>query len=122
MLLFFALIFISYEMLQLVLAERYIGIKKIRAGVHPLESNAQGPAWIATAWLLGMLSSWVFIVYLLFQYESSIQGFLMVLTSVAGMSLRRSLGIKWALVIMTIEGAIRMGLLANLMITAIFAR
>lgn len=113
-------IFIIFEMLQLVVAERYIGIKQIKTGKHPLESGTQGPEWLAALWIIGLFAYWVYILALVFNPLTSMQGIIMAFISLVGVALRRTMGIRWALVIMTIEGAVRMGLLANLLISLIF--
>lgn len=120
LLIYLSPIFILYEMFQLVVAERYIGIKQIRSGVHPMDSETSAPEWLAAGWLIGMFSYWLYMFVLIFNPWGGMQGFVMLFISLLGIALRRTMGLKWALVIMTIEGAIRMGLLANLLISALF--
>ncbi len=109
--------FILFEMVQLVVVERYIGIKQIRSGEHPMENKETPPDWLITLWIVGIIAFWVYMVALLFNPWGNLQGFIMLTASIAGGLLRRALGFKWALVIMTIVSAIRMGLLANMLIS-----
>lgn len=119
-LIYIAPLFIIFEMVQLVVAERYIGIKQIRAGKHPLESVSKGLSWLAAVWLLSLFFYWAYMLALVLNPLGSLQGLIMIAISLAGVGLRRTLGMKWALVIMTIEGAVRMGLLTNLLLSVVF--
>ncbi len=110
-------LFILFELFQLVLAERYIGVKQIRKGEHPLDAGAMLPDWLALTWITGIILTWFYMVALLWSPLGSYQGLGMLLISLLGLVLRRSLGLKYALVVMTVEGAVRMGLLANMLIS-----
>lgn len=117
---YIAPLFIAFDFFQLIAAERFIGLKQVRAGEHPLESGKNGPTWVAVLWLLGAFSLWVYMAALTFSPRGAMQGFIMLIASLLGFSLRRTLGLKFALVILTFEAAIRMGLLVNFMVSAFF--
>ncbi len=117
---YIAPLFIAFDIFQLVAAERYIGIKQIRAGVHPLEAGKSGPVWLALFWLAGAFAMWAYMAAMVFSARGALQGFIMLVASLLGYALRRSMGLKYALVILTFEAAIRMGLLVNFMISVFF--
>ncbi|MEM8549909.1 MAG: hypothetical protein AAGF10_03895 [Verrucomicrobiota bacterium] len=117
---YLAPLFIGFELVQLLAAERFIGIKQVRSGIHPLERTQRLPEWMSAIWLLGRLATWAFMILLLFDPQSAIQGFIMIGVTLVAIVLRRSMGLKWALVVMTVEGAIRIGLMINLIITVFF--
>jgi len=108
--------FILFEMAQLVVAERYIGVKQIRGGIHPLEQHPRGPRLLPELWLGCLIVYWFYMVALLFVPGVTFQAFILVFVTLLGTSLRRSFGMRWALVVMTFEGAIRMGLLINILV------
>ncbi|WOO42184.1 hypothetical protein [Rubellicoccus peritrichatus] len=110
-------VFIIFDLVQLVIAERYIGIKQIRDGLHPLESGKVGPAWMAVIWVGGAFAYKVYMLILVFSPQGALQGFIMLLATLAGFAFRRTLGLKYALVILTLEASVRMGLLVNFMIS-----
>lgn len=110
--LLFSVLFIVFEAVQLVVAERYLGIKKIAAGVDPRES---GPSeQVAFVWSSAIIIYWLWMLATLLTPFGRIQVACMLTVSVLGGSLRRSCGLKWVLVILTLEGAIRIGMLTSL--------
>ena len=115
-LLLLAPVFILFEMAQLVMAERYIGVRQIKNGQHPLDINPVGPPLIPQIWIAMLVAYWFYMVALVFVPGAGFQAFIILMTTLVGTSLRRSLGMRWALVVMTFEGAIRMGLLTNILV------
>lgn len=113
-------VFILFDLVQLIVAERYIGIKQIRDGVHPLESGKIGPAWLAVVWVILAVAYKIYMIVLVFNPQVGLQGFIMLFATFTGFALRRTLGLKYALVILTLEASVRMGLLVNLMISVFF--
>jgi len=120
LLIYLAPLVMLIDIAQLLVAERYIGVKQIRSGVHPLESAKQPPVWAIIIWLTGLVILWFYMALLIFDPRGTLQGGLMFLVSLAGFGLRRVAGLKWALVLMTIETAVRLGLMANLMMVVFF--
>jgi hypothetical protein len=95
-----------------VLSERYLGIKQIARGADP-RSLGLGE-FTAFVWSVTLLSYWVWMLLLLAMPFSRVHGISLLAVSMLGFSLRRGSGLKWVLVILTFEGAIRVGLLFSL--------
>ncbi|WP_309396495.1 hypothetical protein [Cerasicoccus maritimus] len=108
------------DIAQLLAAERFIGVKAIRAGIHPLDAEHQPASGLMLLWLLGLGIMWLYMALLVIDPRGGLQGALMLMVSVGGFVLRRVAGLKWALVLMTIETAIRLGLLANMLMVIFF--
>ena len=108
-------LFLLFELWQLFLSERYMGIRQIRTNTDPRELPMAG--WISTLWLgaLGLYFLWM--VLLLFHPVGRAQGLVLLATTAVGYSLRGSCGLKWVLVVLTFEGAIRVGMLLSLLLT-----
>lgn len=114
--LFFSALFIVFEGVQLIVAERHLGVKRIADGVDPRES---GPSeQVAFAWSAGIVLYWLWMLAALLSPLGRIQVACMLTVSVLGGSLRRSCGLKWVLVILTLEGAVRIGMLTSLFASA----
>jgi len=108
----FAPLFLAFELWQLVVAERYVGIKQIGRGTDPRELGL-GQA-TAAGWSLTLFAYWVWMGLMLLQPWGQLQVLLMIVVSIAGFMLRRGCGLKWLLVILTFEGSIRIGMLLSL--------
>jgi hypothetical protein len=110
--LLFAPLFLVFEVWQLVLSERYLGIKQIARGADP---RALGLGELtAFFWSMTILLYWLWMLVLLTMPVSRVYGLGLLLVSMAGFSLRRGSALKWMLVILTFEGAVRLGLLLSL--------
>ncbi|MEO0794200.1 MAG: hypothetical protein AAFX93_03505 [Verrucomicrobiota bacterium] len=114
-LIFIAPIIMLFDITQLLVTERYIGVKQIRKGLHPLDQDRKPANSLIFIWLMSLTVIWFYMIAMAFDPRGGLQGGIMLLVSIAGFGFRRISGIKWALVIMTIETAIRLGLLANLL-------
>jgi hypothetical protein len=111
-LVFLTPVWFVFEILQLIVSERFLGVKQIEAGTDPRQL---GPRELtAFVWSLGILSYWLWLAAMLFQATGRPQVGAMIAITLAGYSLRRSCGLKWVLVILTFEGAIRIGMLLSL--------
>ena len=111
-LLLLAPIFLIFEIWQLVLSERYLGIKQIARGADP---RALGLSEVtAFFWSLTILLYWTWMALLLLLPLSRVYGLGLLLVSMTGFSVRRGTSLKWILVILTFEGAVRLGLLLSL--------
>ena len=115
-LVFFAPLFFVFEIWQLVLSERYLGIKQIARGADP-RSLGLGEV-TAFFWSMLLLLYWLWMVVLLVPPFGRVHGLSLIAISMIGFSLRRGSGLKWVLVILTFEGAIRIGLLLSLGVMA----
>ena len=115
-LLAFAPIFLVFEVWQLVVAERYLGLKQIARGADPRELGLNEA--VAAAWSLVILAYWLWMVLVLLQPWGRLQVVLMIGASVVGLLARRGCGLRWVLVILTFEGAFRVGMLLSLCVLA----
>lgn len=115
-LILFAPLFLIFEVWQLVLSERYLGIKQIARGADP-RSLGLGEI-TAFFWSTALLLYWLWMVLLLIPPFGRVHGLSLLTIALIGFSLRRGTGLKWVLVILTFEGAIRIGLLLSLCVMA----
>lgn len=108
-LIFFLPLFLVFEVWQLVLSERYLGVKQIARGADP---RTLGLAEMtALAWSALLFAYWLWMLLLLAVPEMRTLGSALLLVSMIGFSLRRGVRLKWVLVILTFEGALRVALL-----------
>lgn len=105
-----------FEFVQVLVAERYIGIKQAREGNHPIVAAQPLPRFAIGAWFAGIILSSIYIVALLFHSETGFQALMMLTITGIGFSLRRTVGLKWGLVVLTIERACVIGLLGSLLL------
>ena len=114
-LLLLAPLFLSFEIWQLVLCERYLGIKQIARGADP---RALGLSEItAFFWSLAIISYGLWMLALLVLPFGRIFGLSVLMLTVIGFSLRRGCPMKWVLVLLTFEGALRVAVLVSLCVT-----
>ena len=102
-------LFLVFEVWQLVLSERYLGIKQIARGADPRLLGLREVT--AFVWSVLLIAYWVWMLLLLFVSFARIYAATMLMISMMGFSIRRGARFKWVLVILTFEGAIRIGLL-----------
>lgn len=112
----FAPLFLAFELWQLVVAERYVGIKQIERGTDPRELGLGEGA--AAFWSLTLMAYWVWMALMLFQPWGRLQILMLIGVSLGGFMVRRGCGLKWVLVTLTFEGAIRIGMLLSLCVLA----
>jgi hypothetical protein len=105
-------LFLAFEVWQLVLSERYMGVKQIRAGVDPRELPMR--EGLAAFWSIGLIAYSLWMVTLLLHPVGRAQGFVLLLVTAVGYSVRTTCGLKWVLVVLTFEGSIRIGMLVSL--------
>lgn len=115
-LLLVAPLFLAFEIWQLVISERYLGIKQIARNGDPRALGLR--EFIAFCWSAVLLAYWVWMLGLLLTPFSRMHGLCLVAVTAIGFSLRRNTGIRWVLVILTFEGAVRVGLLVSLIAMA----
>jgi hypothetical protein len=106
-------LFLVFEVWQLVISERYMGIKQIRVNADPRTLPMAG--WVAATWAGGLLFYGLWMFTLLLHPVGRAQGFVLLATTAIGYALRSTCSIKWVLVILTFEGAIRIGMLGSLL-------
>ena len=105
-------LFLVFEFWQLVLSERYLGIKQIARGADPRTLGLSEVT--AFFWSVLLIAYWLWMLVLLAVPFGRVQGLSLLTVSTLGYSLRRGAALKWILVILTFEGAIRLGLLFSL--------
>jgi len=104
--------FLLFELWQLVLSERYVGIKQIGRQADPRESGLG--EFTAFCWSSLLFLYWAWLVLLLFQPMGRVHGLCLLAVFATGYGLRRICRLKWVLVVLTFEGAVRIGLLFSL--------
>lgn len=105
-------VFLIFEIWQLVIGERYLGSKQIARGVDPRELPL-GPV-VAFGWSAGLIVYWLWMLSLLTVPFGRVHGLCLLAIFAIGFGLRRNCRLQWVLVILTIEGAVRIGLLFSL--------
>jgi hypothetical protein len=101
-----------FELWQLVVSERYLGIKQIEQGTDPRSLDLSELR--AAFWSIAMLAEGGWMLALLFERYGRVQALCMLVVTALGYTLRRNCGLKWVLVILTFEGAIRIGMLLSI--------
>ena len=104
-------LFLIFEFWQLVVSERYMGIKQIRVNADPREMPMAH--WMAATWAGGLLSYYVWMFTLLLHPVGRAQGAVLILVTGLGFLIRSTCGLKWVLVVLTFEGSIRIGMLVS---------
>jgi hypothetical protein len=107
----FAPVFLAFELWQLFISERYLGIKQIRVNADPRELPMA--SWVAATWAGGLLGYYVWMLTLLLHPVGRAQGIVLILVTGAGYVIRSTCGLKWVLVVLTFEGSIRVGMLLS---------
>ncbi|HVT74016.1 MAG TPA: hypothetical protein VHD61_12850 [Lacunisphaera sp.] len=106
-------VFLVFELWQLVVSERYMGIKQIRVNADPRElPMSEG---LAAGWSIGLCVYVPWMLTLLLHPVGRAQGTILFLTTLVGYAVRSTCGIKWVLVVLTFEGSIRIGMLLSLL-------
>ncbi len=114
-LLLFAPLFLIFEIGQLVLCERYLGIKQIARGGDP---RALGLGEVtAFFWSLTIIFYGLWMLALLALPLGRLFSLGLLGLSAVGFSLRRGCPLKWVLVLLTFEGALRVAVLVSLCVT-----
>ena len=108
----FAPLFLAFEVWQLVLSERYLGIKQIARGADPRTLGLREVT--AFFWSILLIAYWCWMLLMLIESFARVHAAGLLMVSMVGFSLRRGARFKWVLVILTFEGAIRVGLLLSL--------
>jgi len=115
-LLLLAPLFMLFELWQLVISERYLGIKQIERNGDPRKLGMS--EFTALFWSAALFVYWLWMLTLLVQPFGRGHGVLLLILSAVGYGLRRNCSLKLVLVILTFEGALRIGLLLSLFVYA----
>ena len=105
--------FLLFEAAQLVVSERFLGVKQIERGLDPRDAGP--PEAVAAGWTLAILAYWLWMGAMLVPGFGRPQVVCLLAVSFLGYALRRNCPLKWVLVVLTIEGAIRIGMLVSLL-------
>lgn len=105
-------LFLAFEIWQLVVSERYMGIKQIKVNTDPRTLPMKD--WTAAFWSIGLLTYGVWMFSLLLHPIGRAQGFVLIFVTGLGYAIRTTCGLKWVLVVLTLEGSIRVGMLVSL--------
>ncbi len=108
-----AAFFLVFEFVQLVVAERLIGVKKIKENTDPRLGGPPEP--IAAIWTITLVTYWLWQGMMLVPEFARMHAVILIVVSLIGFALRRNVTLKWVLVVMTFEGAIRIGILIALL-------
>lgn len=112
-LVYFSPLLLVSEVVQLVVAERFLGIKQIDRGRDP---RHHGPSErVSRAWILAIGGNWLWMMAMLVSDFARGQVLCMIAVSLIGYGVRRNCGLKWVLVVLTLEGAIRIGMHVSLL-------
>jgi hypothetical protein len=102
-------LFILFELAQIIVLERYIGLRTLKAEIDP--RTLPFPKWLAIAWIIFTKIYLLWTIALIFESSLILPASVILITSFVGLISRRSAGLQWALVILTFETAIRIGML-----------
>lgn len=109
-------VFFAFEVWQLVISERYLGLKQIARNGDPRTLGLR--ELTAFAWTAVLLIYWGWMLALLLVPFARLHAAALLAVSAIGYSLRRNTDLRLILVILTFEGAIRIGLLIYLIAAA----
>lgn len=109
LLLTLAPLFLVFEIWQLVISERYLGIKQIARSADPRTLGLSEVT--AFFWSTLILGYWCWMILLLLVPFARAPAAVLLLLSSVGFVLRRGAPLKWVLVILTFEGALRVAVL-----------
>ena len=111
-LVFLTPVWFVFEIIQLIVSERFLGVKQIKTDADPRQLGPREP--LAFLWCMGILLFWVWLVAMLFQSTGRAAVVAMLVITLVGFSVRRSCGLRWVLAVLTFEGALRIGMLLYL--------
>jgi hypothetical protein len=109
-------LFLLFEIWQLIMSERYVGIKQIARAADPREMGPSEP--IACVWSTAILVYGAWCVALLLSADARPFAIGLAAATAVGYSVRRNCGLKWILVVLTFEGAVRVAILSPLSVAA----
>ncbi len=111
-LLLLAPVFFLFEIWQLVLCERYVGIRQIARSADPRELGLG--ELTAFFWSTMLFAYWLWTLALLLLPFARIHALCFLAIFALGLAVRRNCRLPWLLVVLTLEGAVRLGFLVSL--------
>ena len=112
-LLYAAPVFLLFEIWQLVICERYVGVKVIRSGADPRELGLRERT--AFLWIAAIVLYWLWMGLVFGAGLARPQVITLFAVNITGHLVRRNTSIKLTLVSLTFEGAVRIGMLVSMM-------
>ena len=109
-------IFLVFEIWQLVMSERYLGIKLIARGGDPRQMGPSEP--VAFLWTSAIVLYGVWTLALMLNPINRIEALGIIATTAVAYPVRRNCGLKWILIVLTFEGAVRIVFVFSLVISA----
>jgi hypothetical protein len=109
-------LFLIFEAWQLVMSERYVGIKQIARGGNPREMGPSEP--VAFIWSVGLLAYAAWALALLAIPGARVFALCIIAATAVGYPIRRNCSLKWILVAMTCEAGVRIGFVSALTYSA----
>lgn len=110
---FIAPLFLLFEGWQLIMSERYLGVKQIARNGDPRELGPSEP--VAAVWTICILLYGLWTLAMAFTGFARAQILCLTAVTALGFALRRSCSLKYVLVVLTVESAIRIGMLVSLL-------
>ncbi|HUG09574.1 MAG TPA: hypothetical protein VMM36_01100 [Opitutaceae bacterium] len=120
LLLYAAPVFLLFEGWQLFVCERYTGVKVLRAGGDPREKGLSERT--AFFWIATIVAYWLWMGLLFGGGVARPQVATIFAVNIIGHLVRRNTPLKWTLVTLTFEGAVRIGMLISMMMVLYRAR
>ena len=111
-LVFLTPVWFVFEIIQLIVSERFLGVKRIKTDADPRQLGPREP--LAFLWCMAIMLFWLWLVAMLFQSTGRAAAVAMLVITLVGFSIRRICGLRWVLVVLTFEGALRIGMLLYL--------
>ena len=109
-------LFLVFELWQLFMSERYLGIKQIARAADPRE---MGPGEADSfLWVSGIILYAFWAVALLAAPHARAEALGLLAATAIGYTVRRNCGLKWVLVTLSFEGAVRIGLVSTIAVEA----
>ncbi len=109
-------LFLAFEIWQLVMSERYLGIKQIARGADPREMGPSEPVAFLWTASIALYAAWT--LALLANPFTRAPALGLIATTAVAYPIRRNCGLKWILVVLTFEGAIRITFVGALAVAA----
>ncbi len=98
-------LFLIFEIWQLVMCERYLGIKQIARGSDPREMGPSEPVSFLWTFTIALYAMWTLALLATPGTRGPAAG--LVVTTLVGYAFRRNCGLNRVLIILTFEGSIR---------------
>lgn len=105
-------LFMVLEVAQLIAAERLLGVKAITANLDPRDKRPGET--VARLWSLSLLAYYGWMVTMLLPGFARAQVGALIAITLFGYSIRRNARLKWILGFLTLEGALRIGMLLSI--------